>query len=131
MESSSSAIVELHPVADFSLEGDHVRRSDFTSYVYPRKSLLVFYSPGCGWCRNFMPVLENAARYLGPRGFPVARFDGSRQDEATRRIMWRWGIEGFPSAFLLINGHPVAKFPTQLDRSQENVVEFVLQYRQP
>ena len=92
----------------------------------PGKSTLVlFFSEGCGHCRNMMPAWNQASNALLQSGqFDVLAFEETKDNSKIKQF--GTGIRGFPAIRLYPEGFPSNTFiDYKGDRSADSFMKFV------
>lgn len=95
--------------------------ADFDETVAAQKMTLVkFYAPWCGHCKNMAPAFEAAAAELADtEGALLAKVDMTQPENKV--FAERYGVRGYPT-LKLFRGDPDAPEPYQGARTQESLV---------
>jgi thiol-disulfide isomerase/thioredoxin len=88
-----------------------------------------FFAPWCGHCMQLAPAYEQAAKALQADGWfgALMKVDGSKAKN--QALMQRFGVRGFPSLLVFLDGIVVDEFTGQ--HSAEAIVTYMRQYLTP
>jgi thiol-disulfide isomerase/thioredoxin len=67
-------------------------------------TLLEFYSPFCGHCRQLQPIMDVLSRELSKFGIRTAQVDGTKNSASANSF----GVRAYPDLFLVNSGHRFA-----------------------
>ena len=87
-----------------------------------KKQLILFYSPDCGYCKNFLPVFNKfELDFNGKKHVQITKINGYSYPDLCKQ----YKIEGFPTILYIKDGNIVSKFSG--DRTYNSLVEFLNQ----
>lgn len=91
----------------------------FSGFVNKHSHVFVkFYAPWCGHCKSMVPAYSALAKRFKEAGVPVVKVDATVESD----IASEYGIEGFPTLKLFVNGEPV---DYSGERTEEAMYNFV------
>lgn len=85
-----------------------------------RPSLIMFYAPWCGYCKQMKPDYSKAAAELKP-DYIIAAIDVNKPENAIVRR--QYNISGFPTILYYENGQ--YKFTYEGDKKKQDIVDFM------
>jgi len=82
------------------------------------KTLVKFYAPWCGHCKEMAPKYEEAEKILRPKGISLVKVDGTEERELGKRF----SVDGYPTLIWMEDGE---QFPYNGGRGTEDIVDWV------
>lgn len=120
---TNNAAEKLEPFGDYPGSEDIIILSDddFDAKLKNLpKTLVMFYSKGCGHCTEMKPAYSRAAKIIGDSGVgKLAALDGM----VNKKLLKRFNIAGFPTLKYFEYG--ILKHEYQGARTTENLVSFM------
>jgi protein disulfide-isomerase len=104
-------------------------------YAHKGRVVVLFYMPGCGWCKKLMPQFNEFARIaVGQKADPflgsitTAMVDASAEYKLMSRIggdgqrLWPYRVNGYPMIVGYFDGVPYSIYNG--DRTPEDLLEY-------
>ncbi|KAJ1347772.1 hypothetical protein KIN20_002925 [Parelaphostrongylus tenuis] len=89
-------------------------------------SLVEFYAPWCGHCKNLAPEYERAAKYLKAQGTTIklAKVDATVEKD----LASKYGVEGFPTLMIMRHGR---RFDYNGPRDGRGIANYMIEQSKP
>ncbi|KAI3380237.1 hypothetical protein SNEBB_010805 [Seison nebaliae] len=91
-------------------------KDNFEDFIGRPLSLVMFYAPWCGHCKNLMPEYMAAAEVLEVDMIPLGKLDATTESE----IASKYSIQGYPTLLIFRNGK---QFEFKGGRTKSEIVE--------
>ena len=89
-----------------------------------QKQLVLFYSPDCSYCKNFLPIWNKfELDFSGRKNIQITKINGYSYPDLCKQ----YAIEGFPTVLFIKDGNIVAKYSGP--RTYNSLVEFLNQMK--
>ena len=104
-------------------DSNTITQKKTVSYTVPKHSLVMFYAPWCGYCKQFMPEWEQVKSSL--RSNPKIRTVEVNGDD-NKDLMMKYNVPGFPTILLELNDGTV--IPYDGNRDAHSVLDFASRF---
>lgn len=93
--------------------------ANFAEFIAKHSHVFVkFYAPWCGHCKSMVPAYSALGKRLKEVNIPVAKVDATVESD----LASQFGVEGFPTLKMFINGEPV---DYQGERTEDAIYNFI------
>ncbi|KAK0545965.1 protein disulfide-isomerase precursor [Tilletia horrida] len=89
-------------------------------------TLLEFYAPWCGHCKNLAPEYKIAATKLKAEGIPIAKIDCTEETELCSKV----GVAGYPT-LKIFRGNTESSSEYAGPRKADGIVSYMIKQNQP